>query len=1120
MSQLGDSFTAKFYKDGTLAETFSGTIGTDGSLPLGLVKLKQGTYSVELTSGGTTLTPFKATIKPSSILSTQELKEKDSTFQQLPQSASQPIDTTGNAPLPEQIDLVTEDNKSKAANQVSYVDIEDLPKSQNQPLDNPRTFLTADQVNGQKEVQIEGSPQVQSNQINQSDRINNHDALKTVQIGEIQSEKSTEISSNQPLPESNESFSSNQILPNAEQNTNVDNNINNPLPTSNEQINKNNTTTASEGFNVTSDGAPISQNLPLNSVTSAAVSQNAPLGLNSDGTPISQTLVDINGVSVSGNRPLENSSETFTSVTPLISDEDTNTQSGMSVGYSDLNKTTEYEKLPEISQPIQVDQTDNQVLSPNTPFAESVEYSSEAQKLSDTTSVITSRNIGFEASNEINYSENQKLLDSTSLQKSKTEGSNDSDAGYQKLPDNTNVINNQDDTLQENQNQSAQGFQNPSRLNYNNISQNNELQSSQTSQLPGQETRPGQTSQLPGQEISRAASQQMQSGENDQLSKETLVNGNQIRVPDFQNSDNHIGDTNLTNDITTSADPKTVSGNITDENVDKLLSQDGKSPEYITRTIGATTESAYETEEIYEEQQSSNRILSSSLMQSGNIAAGENRFISNNESSISLESGYVKVGETSLTGTNNQLRINNFNFDTDMPDEFYSYKGSRTIPNSELLEEFIKSEQFTKLDEATKSTVLSARQSLQLPAFNPQISQEQPGVTSGTTLQGNQSLQATPINETRGLGKLFSRNRQDRPERKSDKTQEQIQKEFEEANGLKQKISLTLNKVFGNSERSIGLPQYSDGITQNTAQAYEQLQNNFDDEDIAIGEEDYQFGDEDKIYSSPRITGVRETLDEDYQEELRKRRRRRRNLRYLPVGADLESKFLPINDDKAYESLPEDEETNLYRQFTGERDRFQALNISEQEQNKIALRKAEHDIQQELNKALEENINIKESAENQATEASADAETVFYKELIKERERFQQALLEEREQNKAALRRSEDQIQRQLIDVLTSNPQAAPAQSSNDPISQVVRSLVDSGKDKEEIIIDATRIIQMIQNTQSESGAQEIDEYLLRQRIERELKYEFKQMQLEHEQKMKLIYRRMIEDMYIDMLNS
>ena len=106
---------------------------------------------------------------------------------------------------------------------------------------------------------------------------------------------------------------------------------------------------------------------------------------------------------------------------------------------------------------------------------------------------------------------------------------------------------------------------------------------------------------------------------------------------------------------------------------------------------------------------------------------------------------------------------------------------------------------------------------------------------------------------------------------------------------------------------------------------------------------------------------------------------------------------------------------------------------------------------------------------------------------MKERERFQQSLAEEREQNKAALRRSEEQIQRQLVEALISNPQATPTQTVNDPISQVVRSLVESGKDKEEVIIDATRIIQMIQNNQTVSGGQEIDEYLLRQRIEREL---------------------------------
>jgi hypothetical protein len=1343
LSQLGDSFTAKFYKDGTLAETFSGTIGADGSLPLGLVKLKQGTYNVELTSGGTTLTPFKATIKPSTASLSQEVKESDATFQKLPQSSSEPVESTGNAPLPEKIDLVTQDDKLKSTNQVSAIDTNNLSKSQNQPFETTRSFLTADQVNGQKEVQLERSSQ---NQIDELDNINIEDSL-TVQIGNIQSDNLSEISSNQPLPESDQNFSTNQILPASESDTNSNLSGNNTKNLISENINttsENNKLPVSEGFGFSADGTPISQNSPLFDSSGTPISQNSPLfdssgtpisqnsllGINANGTSISQDLLDQNGVPVTGNKPLENSSETFSSSSPLGNNEQTIVQSDLESEYSASIKSTDYQKLPKISQNLQMEQSIDQVPSQNVPFTESGDFTSTAQNLSDENSANFSQNISLQEANNINYSENQKLTDSTSFQNSDDVNNNlNNDTNYQKLPDDINQNLNQDALTQEDQAyQNEQGQKRASRLNYNNISQTDDQlpndqtlsvqgqqQSSnqtsgstqplpgqtqplpgqtqplpgqtqplpgqtqplpgqthplpgqtqplpgqtqplpgqthplpgqtqplpgqtqplpgqteplpgqtqplpgqtqplpgqtqplpgqtqplpgqtqplpgqtqplpgqnqplpgqtqplpgqtqplpgqnqplpgQTQPLPGQtEPLPGQTQPLPGQnqplpgqtqplpgqtsqynqteqiqgiaqgqKFPQDASQPIQPVSKDQKLQESVSNSyssqysSQIFDETF-NKENRSTDSILGE--TTSTISNSISMGNVEENVDKLLDQDGKSPEYITRTIGSasTSESQYETEEIFEDQQNSNRILSSSLMQSGETRSDENTF-SSNQSFASSEPGYVKVGETNLSGSNNQFEINNFNFDTDMPNEFYNFKGTRTIPNSELLEEFIKSDQFTRLDDVSKSTVLSARQSLQLPAFNPQTSQEQTGVTSGTTLQGIQPQQNTPTRETRGLGKLFTRNRQDRSERKSDKTQEQIQKEFEEVNGLKQKISLTLNKVFGNNDRSIGLPEYPEDRAQNTGQTFEQLQNNFDDEDISIGEEDYQFGDEDKVYSSPRITGVRETLDEDYQEELRKRRRRRRNLRYLPVGADLEPKFLPVNDDNAYESLPEDEETNLYRQFTGERDRFQALTISEQEQNKIALRKAEHDIQQELNKALEENINIKEAAENQATEASADSETIFYKELIKERERFQQALLEEREQNKAALRRSEDQIQRQLIDVLTSNPQAAPTQSSNDPISQVVRSLVDSGKDKEEIIIDATRIIQMIQNTQTESGAQEIDEYLLRQRIERELKYEFKQMQLEHEQKMKLIYRRMIEDMYIDMLNS
>jgi hypothetical protein len=77
----------------------------------------------------------------------------------------------------------------------------------------------------------------------------------------------------------------------------------------------------------------------------------------------------------------------------------------------------------------------------------------------------------------------------------------------------------------------------------------------------------------------------------------------------------------------------------------------------------------------------------------------------------------------------------------------------------------------------------------------------------------------------------------------------------------------------------------------------------------------------------------------------------------------------------------------------------------------------------------------------------------------------------------------------------------------------------ETGPEKD--FIDATKIIQMIQEKQKENeSAKEIDEFLLRQRIERELKYEFNQMQIDHEKKLRMVYRKMIEQMYLDMLNS
>lgn len=1036
-------------------------------MPLGLVKLKQGTYSVELTSGGTTLTPFKATIKPLSASSSQEAGQVDSTFQKLPESNSQPLESTGNAPLPEQFSLMTEDDKKNNLNSQSLsTQQENITISQNQPLETPKAFLTVDQINGQKEVQIQSAAQAQNVQ---------DSGLRTVQIGQLDSNKLSEISGNQQLSESNENFSTNQILSTGVSDVNQNRSINNPLiETEKDFTSVNNSLPESEKFGLAPDGKPISQNTPL--------------GLNEDGTPITQLLVDQNGIPITGNRPLDQSSETFTKASALDSFEGNNIQSNLGTITENTSVASDYQKLPEISQAEHnksfVDDLNSGILTGNTNEASQNNQSPQP----DTTSGL-SQNSELQNTNNINFSENQKLTESTAFDsKSNNKIENDSTVDnlfnksdvYQKLPESFNketensTQNNDYHKLQNNQIQSSAGGNYP----LNNISQSVEQTQTQSN------------------------STQLNSTQSNINTQNEFVAQN-VNQNNINSQESNANSQNSINDL--------------DEYFpNNLAYKEGESADYITRSIGNVTETEYQADELVQEKQS--RLLSSSVKQDSDSIADSTYTPSINNENLE-KSEYVKVGNTAgSTPVNNQIEINNFDIDTDMPSEYYDFKGSRSASNEEIIEEFIKSEQYLRLDEASKASVLSVRQSLQLPVYNPQQPQEQ-SVTSGTTLAGGKPLEDRPARESRALGRLFTKNNnQDRTDAKIDKKQDQVQKEFEQVNGLKQKISLTLNKVFGNNEKT---SDFIDIERQqiNNEEAGE-FQNNINDEENQIIENDYQFGDEDKVYTSPRITGVRETLDEEYQEELKKRRRRKRNLKYLPVGADLQPKFLSDDNDKVFDGLPDDEESNLYRQFTSERDRFQNLTLSEQEQNKIALRKAEHDIQQELNKALEENVNIKEAAENQASEAVADSESVFYKELIKERERFQQALLEEREQNKAALRRSEDQIQRQLIDVLTANPQAAPTQTPNDPIAQVVRSLVDSGKDKEEIIIDATRIIQMIQNNQTESGGQEIDEYLLRQRIERELKYEFKQMQIEHEQKMKLIYRRMIEDMYIDMLNS
>ena len=1068
LTQLGDSFSAKFYRDGTLVETYSGNVGPDGSLPLGLVKLKQGTYSVELASGGTTLIPFKAVVKPSTASTMADNLESDTTFQKLPQSGTEQIETTGNAALPDQIKLVTEDSKSNAGKEIDTAT--DLPKSENRSLESQRSFLTADQVNGQKAVFDNKSAPDNTNTTQTKAAGQESSSVRSLAESNLEF---SDVSGNQPFPDTKDSFSSNQNFINNNLENKQGISPNNALPNSQETISKNAELPSSVSFGLSQDGSPISQ--------------NAPLGYTPDGVLISQSFdLDKNGLPITQNRPFDGSPEAFSINTPLEDGEsqsvvqNENIQLGNSIG-----PNAEYQRLPEAILANELGQSENSP-SGNAAFESFDQQSTAPDKLQGSNFPAGSKNNNFiETDGEI-YSENQKLTDSTIFNsRTNIEGANQNQPGeYQQIP--------------------------KANLNYNSGPNSSGAVSEQYNKAGIEQTQA--SDQIPDK-VNQAI------GQNNQVVTQGESAGATYK-PAGQADTNEASGQPASLVSTSDDDLINILGqNISDTNI------------YQTRTIGATGGSntpGRESDGIYSGEALGNgdleaypgadsvvpsRILSSSIGQQA-----PNSQYSNNEEAQSeqqnRQSDYVQVGNTYSTGNlTGMSQINNFNLDTDLPGDFYEYKGSRNISNEELLDEFLNSEEFKKLDEESKSRVINVKQEIQAQKTVPTQNQ-QDSVLSGTVLSGGQPIK-DKTREPTGFAKLFTRNKQDRP---VDRTQEQIQRQFEESNSLKQKVSLTLNKVFGSNEKSASISEYT-----TPDQQVEQLQNSqFEDTDEDILQsDDYQFGDEDNVINRyPRITGARETLDEDYQEELRKRRKKRRNLRYLPVGANLESKFLQASNEQVVDSLPSDEESNIYRGLIGERDRFQNLTISEQEQNKIALRKAEHDIQQQLNKALEENIIIKENAENQEAELSADSETMFYKELIKERERFQQALSEERDQNKAALRRSEEQIQRQLIDVLTSNPQTSPAQASNDPISQVVRSLVDSGKDKEEVIIDATRIIQMIQNNQTVAGAQEIDEFLLRQRIERELKYEFKQMQLEHEQKMKLIYRRMIEDMYIDMLNS
>ena len=257
---------------------------------------------------------------------------------------------------------------------------------------------------------------------------------------------------------------------------------------------------------------------------------------------------------------------------------------------------------------------------------------------------------------------------------------------------------------------------------------------------------------------------------------------------------------------------------------------------------------------------------------------------------------------------------------------------------------------------------------------------------------------------------------------------------------------------------------------------------------------------------SPRITGLVETKDLEYEEEERKNKRKQ--LRYQRVG-------YTEPDFKAPEPTKLDDENQVFKDLYEDRNRFDYDTV---ETNSALLRRAEEEIEKQSETAKE--LNIQEAANSQ-NENNQDIESVYYIELLKERTRLEQALDEERESNRLAIRKSEDNIQQQLLDLILNGQNTDFDPRSNDPISQLVQTLTDDkNKNSEQVVIDATKIVQMIQNQITESNGSPIDEFLLRKRIEDELKSEFVYMQREQEKKMKLVYRKMLEDMYMDMINN
>ena len=631
LTQLGDSFSAKFYRDGTLVETYSGNVGPDGSLPLGLVKLKQGTYSVELASGGTTLIPFKAVVKPSTVSTMADNLESDTTFQKLPQSGTEQIETTGNAALPEQIKLVTEDSKSNAGKE-NIGAATDLPKSENRSLESQRSFLTADQVNGQKAVFDNKSAPDNANTTQAKAAEQESSSVRSLAESNLEF---SDASGNQPLPDAKDSFSSNQNFINNNLENKQDISSNNALPNSQETISKNAELPSSVSFGLSQDGSPISQ--------------NAPLGYTPDGVPISQSFdLDKNGLPITQNRPFDGSPEAFSINTPLEDGEsqsvvqNENMQFGNSIG-----QNAEYQRLPEAILVNGLGQSENSS-SGNAAFESFDQQSTTPDKLQGSNLPGGSKNNNFiETDGEI-YSENQKLTDSTIFNsRTNVEGANQNQPGeYQQIPE--------------------------TNLNYNSGPNSSGAVSEQYNKAGIEQTQA--SDQIPDK-INQAVGQNNQVVTQGESTGATYQSVGPEGLTTTQGTDRAAGQAD-TNEV--SGQPASLVSTPDDDLTNVLGQNISDANIYQTRTIGATGGSlaentpGRESDGIYSGEAAGSgeldnvvpsRILSSSIGQQA-----PNSQYSNNEAAQAeqqnRQSDYVQVGNTYSTGNlTGMSQINNFNLD-------------------------------------------------------------------------------------------------------------------------------------------------------------------------------------------------------------------------------------------------------------------------------------------------------------------------------------------------------------------------------------------------------------------------------------------------------------------------